>query len=368
MNARTWRIVSLLMLMPAAAGVAQEATMSQNAPGTFRQAPSIENVAMPIARIEQPVLLDTQLEAMRGAVPGFNFVVVRDPGTAGDYPILPAMSLKNVTVGQFIEFIEASFSGVHIRRIDGPEGTWYAIRIKPDNDALARARLAKESNRVRFYALAEVINSLADANEPPVPFAVRTVPGGEGSVDVSMVPTTRPSRAERIKTATSELLSLIQTAIETVEDDREPYTLKIHEPTLTLLFKGSPERQAVLQDALTALYPQGRWTQTRTAFGSGSAGYSSDAVEAYRRLAVPQVPPRSSFAKPASPYETSTLTPNDFNAASSDLNAARKALADRMAELARLQDELQKQKFELEHEKAIAATKTKASTTKPAKE
>src|SRR5262245_54537692 len=89
---------------------------------------AIEGQPMPAERIEAPTSLDRELEAIRAALPNFNSVVVRDADVSPEYPALPPMTLKNVTVGQFLQFVQASYPGVECRRIDGPAGSLFAIR------------------------------------------------------------------------------------------------------------------------------------------------------------------------------------------------------------------------------------------------
>ena len=164
--------------------------------------------------------------------------MVRDPGVAPDYPTLPAMTLKNVTLGQFMQFVQASYPGVQCVRIDGPAGALYSIRIRPDEEAMRRAALRGDANRVRLYRLADAINALT-ADKPRA--------GPEGK-DIN--------RDEAVKDATNQVLSLLQAALDQTDQDG-PVTLKIHEPTQTLMFKGSRAKQDVLEEALSTLQPGG---------------------------------------------------------------------------------------------------------------
>jgi hypothetical protein len=205
---------------------------------------------MPAERIDKPILLDDEMEAIRTAIPSFNCVIVRDPGVAKNYPTIPAMTLKNVTLGQFMQFLQASFPGVQSKRIDGPSGSLYAIRIRVEDDPLRR-QWAIDRNRVRLYRLNEFINTLADES------AAKDKP-----------------RDERVKEATAQVLSLLQAALDQT-DDQEPCIVKIHEPTLTLMFKGGPEKQAVLQEALQALMPAGSKPRPGGFFGKGNPSSSA---------------------------------------------------------------------------------------------
>jgi hypothetical protein len=205
---------------------------------------------MPAERIDKPILLDDEMEAIRMAIPSFNCVIVRDPGVAKNYPTIPAMTLKNVTLGQFMQFLQASFPGVQSKRIDGPSGSLYAIRIRMEDDPLRR-QWAIDRNRVRLYRLNEFINTLADES-----------------------PAKDKPREDRVKEATAQVLSLLQAALDQT-DDPEPCIVKIHEPTLTLMFKGGPEKQAVLQEALQALMPAGSKPRPGGFFGKGNPSSSS---------------------------------------------------------------------------------------------
>src|SRR6185436_20453758 len=71
-------------------------------------------------------------------------------------------------------------------------------------------------------------------------------------------------RSERIKAATADVLSLFQAALDQTDQDG-PCKLNVHEPTLTLLFKGSYAKQRVLEEAMSSLTP-------RAARGGRSAG------------------------------------------------------------------------------------------------
>ncbi len=244
---------------PTPATPASPATPATPATPAAPNPPSaVELAQMPMARIDRPILLDEQIATMRDALGNFNSVIVRDPGVPGDYPMIPAMSLKNVSVGQFLEFLQETLPGVIVRKINGPTGPLFAIRIRPDEAAIGFGQNPRGAGRLRLYRLAEVINALAVTD-----------------TDAGAAPATRPSRAARVKEATNHVLSLLQAALEEVEPN-EPYVVKIHEPTLTLLFKGNPAQQAALQDALMTLHPEGRWSPSPS---SALRGVAADEAE-----------------------------------------------------------------------------------------
>jgi hypothetical protein len=221
--------------------------------------PPMETRPMPGDRIDKPTSLDDEMDAIRAAIPEFNSVVVREPGVSNDYPTLPSMTLKNVTVGQFLQFVMASYPGVTVRRIDGPSGSLYSIRVRLDEESLRKSQMMQERNRVRLYRLTDVINDQADQ------LAAKDAPTTNESEN-------HKARSEYVKEATTQVLSLLQAALDQVDAD-SPMVLKMHEATLTLMFKGSLPKQTVLEEAIQTLQPRyapKRFGKTMT-FGSGGS-------------------------------------------------------------------------------------------------
>jgi hypothetical protein len=276
-----------------------------------------EDAPMPMDRIEKPTLLDKQIEAIRAAVPGFNGVIVRSPGVEPNYPMLPPMTLRNVTIGQFMRFVQAAFPSVEVSRIEGPNGTVYAIRIRRDEDAERRARIAEQANRVRLFRLTEIVRAMAA--QPPAEGADK---GKPDKPDKPVKP-----EEERIKDATAHVLSLLQIAIEQT-DTGAPYTLKIHEPTLTLLFKGSAEQNEVLEDALATLDP--RFPK----LSRGSAGAWRSRIQTLSPSDSPQMPVNPNMLEP--------LPANDFAAEADELIRLEQDLSVKQAYLKKRMEEVQR--------------------------
>ena len=180
-------------------------------------------------------------------------------------------------LGQFLQFVQACFPGVRIVRIDGPAGSLYSVRIAQDDNAMRRAAMISDQNRVRLYRLNDMISAQADDA------ATRSIVGKKPEEVTNVKP-----RDEQIKDATNQILSLLQAALDQTDSDG-PMSIKIHEPTLTLMFKGSKAKQTVLEEALDALQPRGskpfRTTPRMTSDGSnpfgGGGGWSgsSDAFQ-----------------------------------------------------------------------------------------
>lgn len=231
--------------------------MAERRRETNPPAPTIETKPMPGAGIERATL-EQVLQSIHEAQPEFNSVVVRANGVPSDYPTIPTMSFKNVTIGQFLQFLQVSFPGITCYRIDGDAGPLYSFRINPDNSAnfggggRGGFNQLQKPNPVHLYRLTEIINNLADDN---------ATKDGKDAKDIP--------QKDRIKAATDEVLSLLQAALDQTDADG-PCVLKMHDPTLTLLFKGSAVKQSVLEDAINSL--QGN---RRGGFaGGGGSGYA----------------------------------------------------------------------------------------------
>ena len=94
---------------------------------------------MPTERIDKPILLDNQMDAIRAAIPSFNCVIVRDPGVSKDYPTIPAMTLKNVTLGQFARTLRRVMGATGAqKRVPRPVRRVACVVMRPFRPALAR--------------------------------------------------------------------------------------------------------------------------------------------------------------------------------------------------------------------------------------
>jgi hypothetical protein len=229
-------------------GVGVEGAVPQQAPP-----PKIETELMPIDKFDNLPLAEV-LKIVHEKMPEFNSVVVRAPGARDDYPVIPQMSVKNVTIGQFLEFVKASYPGVDVKRIDGAAGPLYVVQItggpldQPNFGGFpgggfgggvvpggmaglpgaAGPPPGPPPNVVQVYRLNDIVASLAA--------------GKEGD----------PRELNRAGLA--DILSLVQIALEE-SGEKETVILKVHEQTQTLLFKGSPFKQAVLEQVLNTLRP-----------------------------------------------------------------------------------------------------------------
>jgi hypothetical protein len=186
-----------------------------------------------------PMELDAVIGDLRQKVAGFNVVIVRSDGVPGDFPQLPSMQMKNVTVGQFLQFLKTSFPGLDTLRIDGPNGPMYVIRINSApanpgfgfappgltvNPVLPPGSPQNDQPHVKVYYLAEILSSLD--------------PDGNRQQD-----------------ALNDVATLISQALDEVEE-KTPSEIKVHAGTRTLIFKGGKEKMAVLDQLLDTLTPK----------------------------------------------------------------------------------------------------------------
>lgn len=182
-------------------------------------------IMMPAVRY-QNAPLDEILNSLRDKVPSFNFTVVRAPGVPAGYPMIGDLNAKNVTVDQFLQFIEATF-GVGTVAIDGPAGPLYVLSVRqPDGDAVEQARLKTRS--VQIFPLSVIISALR-------------VPDAKGVVPAN-------------KQLMNDVLSLVQAAVKEAGAEKD-ISLQAHEPTATLLVNGNQSQLNLVQLVLDALRP-----------------------------------------------------------------------------------------------------------------
>ncbi len=193
----------------------------------------IENVVLPELKFDA-VPLDEVIDSLRERVPGFNPVVVRQPGVPNDYPTLRGVNIRNVTLGQFLDFLKTAYPGVEIMGIKGPAGSIHVIRVTPKFDLFSPGMMMPGAPfeggvATSVYRLTDIIDSLAAAKSQ------------------GQQPT-----AEARKQAMNDVLSLMQAALEQSDKD-SPAVLKVHEATQVLLFKGSEQKRAVIEQILKTL-------------------------------------------------------------------------------------------------------------------
>lgn len=182
------------------------------------------------------ISLDDAISSLSDKYPQFKVAILRDPNVASDFPTVN-LKLKGVSLTQFMELIYTANPNLETREIEGPGGKIICLIVHaaPDGHGAAMgggggggaiAPNASVAPVVRVYRLSAILN----------------LPSG-GKAD----PTSK-------KEAMNQALSLIKVALEQVGG--EPPVLRIHEETQTLIFKGMPAQEAMLQNVIEALKPQ----------------------------------------------------------------------------------------------------------------
>jgi hypothetical protein len=229
--------------MTALAAPAQPIGVSPNATPAPTTLPGEDKIIPEVAF--NNATLETVVDFLRKSLPGFNAVIVRDNGVPADYPTISNLKLRDVGVGQLMEFIRTSYPGISLDRIAGPAGPLYVIRVSnfgPYGGAVgipgpigmngapqAPGAPLPEQSFVQVYKLTDIVNTLA-ASKPD-----------------NMTP------EQRTKGAMDDVLSLLQAALDQTEGPN--VVLKVHEPTQVLMFKGTPQKSAVVQQVLSTLQP-----------------------------------------------------------------------------------------------------------------
>jgi hypothetical protein len=163
---------------------------------------------------------------------------VRENGVPEGYPKV-RMRLKNVTLGQVWSVLQAANPELEVQPVEvqtaeeGPaRPPIYLIRVKAPTTGVPEVA-------VRAYALGPVEQAMS-------------AKGGGGK------------EAAHGNDSLDRVLSLIKATLAQVPGSGEP-VLQVHEETGTLIFKGSADQKAVLEDVLAALVPA---TPTEVAGGN----------------------------------------------------------------------------------------------------
>lgn len=154
-------------------------------------------------------------------VTGINIVVLRASNVPPGQPMVTCR-LKNVTVDQFTEFLQAAY-GVATSKIDGPAGPITMMKVE-----LSDAVLASMNQGGGPRATVDVVN-------------LRSV--------IGELQTGNKDR----KSAINDVMSLIQTTMGQIGGTQP--SLKVHEATESLVFKGTNEQRLVLQSLIATLQP-----------------------------------------------------------------------------------------------------------------
>ena len=202
---------------------------------------------IPEVRFDDGVSLTDAVDFFRETVPGLQIIVVRAPGVPSDYPKLPPIRAKNVSVEQLMVLLQRAVPGVEFEQpIPGPKSVIFTLRVAPPpNDLFGKPKAEPEQVRVvppgpvvTVFRLVAIVDPIADAR-------MRKSRAEKGDLT--------PAAAD--KAALADILSVLTNALRLL--DSEPPMLRIHDETETLIFKGTVEQQRIVEATLAALAPPG---------------------------------------------------------------------------------------------------------------
>jgi hypothetical protein len=161
--------------------------------------------------------IDDVMAFLRDVAPGFSPYIARESNAASNGPLL-SLHAKDMTVEQFLKFLEQAY-GIKTAKVDGPINPIWVMRV-PNSVSNTDRRL------LRPYSLRDAIIPLTT--------------GRNGNPD------------DLEKQALQDVLTLIQTALKEARVD-QGVSIKVHEPTRTLLIYGSVPSHEVVDQVLQTL-------------------------------------------------------------------------------------------------------------------
>jgi hypothetical protein len=221
-------VLAAVLVSPAWAQTTRQT--STTAPATTPQAATFDPDAM--TRVIPELKFDGQsldevADYLR-QVSGLNLVVWRDPDVPAGVPKI-SCTLHNVTMEQFLEFLGNAYNigtpTIESNKPDNPNPiVMLKVQMTPQLRASLQSAPPRPFQRVEVFNLKPVVAALSDGS------------------------------AEGNKKALNDVMSLVQTTLNELSNS-EPPSLKIHEPTMSLVFKGSDYARQTLDRSLAALAP-----------------------------------------------------------------------------------------------------------------
>jgi hypothetical protein len=165
--------------------------------------------------------IDELFDLLRSADPKLKLLVVREWNAPVGEPVIADLSVRQVTVSQLLEALSETYPELRISRAgDAADGPIWTVRIRR-----LQPMLILPQARTRVFRLREAIDQL----QADFGFESRSA-------------------------ARDALLILIETALKVSDDENLP-VLQVHQATETLVFRGMPEQEALVDDALRAANP-----------------------------------------------------------------------------------------------------------------
>jgi len=266
-------LARLALLIATAAPLAATAQKAPDAAPAAQKPAAADAHANPLDQVLPEVnfngvALGDVVDFLRDVAPGFKVVVVRSPGaTEADDPRV-SVRLKQASLGQVLEILSRAYpvelSSVRASRPTDTDETILTIKPSP----ASRAETAGPGAGVRVYHLATITAGLhSNTAEAAVPknFTLSPEKGEDAGTFnkrfeakqaemAKALAAAREADAKAQKESLADVLSLCKAAIEQGSNGAKA-SMQVHEPTQTLIFKGTPEQEAALEDVLNALDP-----------------------------------------------------------------------------------------------------------------
>jgi len=161
----------------------------------------------------QSVALEDCVDFLQAACKSFHAVVVRAPGSSGDYPLI-TLKLKKVSVNEIMQVLENAYPGITPNQV----GSVLCLNVQEPEAGNPERQVG-----VHVYPLNGVVQNQVQAG------------------------------IDDPKKALDHVLSLIKATLTQVARVGHEPVLQVHEETQTLIFKGNASERAALEGALVAL-------------------------------------------------------------------------------------------------------------------
>ena len=175
--------------------------------------------------------LEDAISSLSDQYPKFKVAILRDPNVASDFPTVN-LKLKGVSLTQFMELIQTANPTVETKEIEGPGGKIICLIVhgaqNGSGPGMPATPVPVAAPVVRVYSLGFILG----------------------------LPENTKSDPAAMKDAMNHALSLVKVALE--QAGGEPPTLRIHEETQTLVFKGSAAQEEVLRSVIGAFQSRPR--------------------------------------------------------------------------------------------------------------
>ncbi len=278
-------------------------TISQGAPPAATRPAATEPVGkLSGDELQEKVLPDLNLDAtplsdfldfVRELIPGFQYVIIRDPGIAADFPTLPAMKLKKVTFGQALQIIQEAVPALEYHPVESEKGAVIFLFKIHNNTG---DPVPVPASVLKVYRLAETVDALAARNPPPRPPELDGLNHKPGELTpAGQLAAQRVAEGYAIavkethKAALNTVLSLLKATLTQAGDTEVNPVIQLHEETETLIVKGTANQVNAVQRALEALTPAATLAPLKEKFGETERRYQSELAaredEAARRSA-----------------------------------------------------------------------------------